>query len=192
MNNDERMSLIQALRELDGPVLLGALPQIAVPDLKAVCQDWLSGRLGTIDPTNVLSAGDMADQFLSLPAHAVVMYDAALDFMHRHPESVADDTDCAAASLNLIDLLSKAGQQAGVVAATKRAADMPVKRPEQNVQLAVALSQLGEMVTAHRLFKRAESAGLESAAQAMGVSVRELDQMGVFLTRAAASGRSFR
>lgn len=192
MTSEERTNFMNALKDLDGPALLTLLPQMAVPDLKAMCQDWLSGRLGTIDPTNVLSAGDYADQFLSLPAHAVVIYDAALEYMHRHPETIANDTDCAAASLNLIDLFDKSGQHGAATAAANRAAKMPVKRPEQNVQLAVAVSKAGDMVTAYSLFKRAESAGLGSVAQAMGVSMSDLNQMGTFLARAAAGGRSFR
>ena len=192
MTTQDWMTFIKGLQDLNGPALLTALPQMSVPYLKAVCQEWLSGKLGTIDPTNVLCGGDYAEQFLSLPAHAAVMYDAALEYMHRHPESIANDTDCAAASLNLVDLLDKAGQHGAATAAANRAARMPVKRPEQNVQLAVAVSKGGDMVTAYSLFKRAESAGLGSVAQAMGVSMSDLNQMGTFLARAAAGGRSFR
>jgi hypothetical protein len=112
MNTEQHQSFVKALRDLDGSVLLSVLPQIAVQDLKGICQDWLSGKLVGIDPTNVLCGGDYADQFLNLSAPAIVMYDAALEYMHRHPDSIADDTDCAAASLTHSRLRSSNSRRA--------------------------------------------------------------------------------
>jgi hypothetical protein len=60
------------------------------------------------------------------------------------------------------------------------------------VQLAVAVSRGGDMKTAYTLFKRGESAGLNALAEAMGVSVADLNRMGTFLATAAAGTRSFR
>lgn len=132
MAEENRLRFVEAMRGLDGPAILELLPHLTLTDLSVVRQYWLNGHLGELDPTNVLSAGDFADQFLNLPEHAVALYDAALEYMDKHPESIADDTDCAAASLNLMDLLAKAGQGRAAVTAARRAARMPVKRAEQN------------------------------------------------------------
>jgi hypothetical protein len=144
--------------------------------------------LGELDPTNVLTAGDFADQSLSLPEHAVALYDAALDFMDKHPESIADDTDCAAASLNLMDLLAKAGQARAAVTAARRAARLPVKRAEQNIQIAVGLSQGRDAKMALMLFQRGKAGGLSAAAAAMGVTVNDLNQMERVLVHAVSVG----
>jgi hypothetical protein len=108
--------------------------------------------------------------------------------MDKHPESIAEDTDCAAASLNLMDLLTKSGQAQAVLAAARRAARMPVKRAEQNIQIAVGLAQAGDAKTAYMLFQRGKAAGLSSVAVAMGVTVNDLTQMERVLARAVGPG----
>jgi hypothetical protein len=159
------------------------LPRLSLTDLDVFRQDWFAGHFGTLDPTNVLCAGDYADQFLNLPGHAVALYDAALEFMHKYPESIEQDTDCAAASLNLIDLLVKSGQKQAAAAATKRAARMHAKRPVQSIQLAHWSFKMGDAKTAYALFRRGKTAGFPLIAAEMGVSVEDLSQMEQVLAR---------
>jgi hypothetical protein len=127
-----------------------------------------------------LCAGDFADpgqNYLNLPGHAIALYDAALEYMDKHPESIAEDTDCAAASLNLIDLLMNSGQEQAAMAATRRAGRMPVKTAEQNVWLAFWLREAGDAKTAYHLFQRGKAVGLEPTAAAMGLTVDVLKQI---------------
>src|SRR5260370_13384744 len=106
------------MMQLEGPIaqfysaiqklssaFLEALPQIQPSELERFCKAWILGDIGTIDHTNMLVAGDQADQFLELPGHAVIIYDAALEQMSRHTELIDTDTDCAAGSLNLLGIL---------------------------------------------------------------------------------------
>jgi hypothetical protein len=112
-----------------------------------------------------------------MPTHAIVLYEAALEHMDSHPESIAGDTDCAAASLNLIDLLVKANRLQAAASAAKRAGRMPIKRAEQNIQIALWLMEAGDAQTAYVLFQRGKAAGLATVAGAMGVTVADLMQM---------------
>ena len=86
------------------------------------------------------------------------LYDAALDYMDQHPETIADDTDDAASSLNLIDSLVKAAQKQAAASAARRASRMPAKRPEQYVQIAFWLSQTGDPRSAYAFFQRGKGA----------------------------------
>lgn len=187
MAEENRLRFVEAVRELDGPAILQVLPSLTISDLDVVRDYWLRGKLGELDPTNVLSAGDYADQFLSLPEHAVALYDAALEYLNKHPQSIAGDTDCAAASLNLIDLLIKSGQEHRAAEAARRASRMPVMRAEQHVQLAFCLAQIGDAKSAYTLFQRGKSVGLDNVAAAMGVPVADLAQMERVLSKAAGT-----
>jgi len=183
MADEMRVRFVEALRELNGPALFEQLPNLGPADLNWFREYWFSGQSGRLDPTNVLCAGDYADQFLNLPGHAIALYDAALEYMDKHPDSIAEDTNCAAASLNLIDLLVKSGQRDTAAAAAKRAARMPVKRADQNYQLAAwLLFEFHDARTAYPLFQRAKSAGLASLAAATGVSVADLEVMDQLLS----------
>jgi hypothetical protein len=188
MSEENRLRFVEAMRELDGPVMIELLPRLTLADLNVVRQYWLGGHLGELDPTNVLCAGDYADQFLSLPEHAVALYDAALEFMDKYPNSVTEDTDCAAASLNLIDLLVRSGKGQVAAAAARRAGRMPVKRAVQNVQLALWIGEAGDAKTAYALFQRGKADGLSSIAAEMGLTVADLNQTERALARAAGAG----
>jgi hypothetical protein len=187
MAEETRLRFAEAVRDFDGPSVLDLLPKLSLTDLKVFREYWFSGHLGQLDPTDVLCAGDYADQFLNLPQHAIALYEAALEFMHSYPESIADDADCAAASLNLIDLLLKADEKQTAAAAARRAVRKPVKRPVQNVQLAFWLGQVGDAKTAYALFQRGKAGGLPSIAAEMGVSVEDLNQMERALAHAAGA-----
>jgi hypothetical protein len=118
-----------------------------------------------------------------MPAQAIVLYDAALQHMDENRESIASDSDCAAASLNLIDLLRKQRDRAGWLNAVKRAARMPIKRPGQKIQIAYWLHQAGESGLAFKLYQQGMEAGASTVAIAMGVSEADLIQMGKELAR---------
>jgi hypothetical protein len=118
-----------------------------------------------------------------MPGHAIVLYDAALEYMKDNPESISADTDCAAASLNLIDLLRKQRDRAGWLNAIRRAAEMPIKRSDQKVQIAYGLHTAGEKTLAYNLFLKAMDAGAETVAAALGVEVDELIKMGEMLAQ---------
>ena len=152
MLSEAQLRFVEAVRHQDFLAVADALPNLTAYDISSLRERWFSGQLDQLDPTNVLCAGDCADQFLNLPQHAIALYDAALEYMDKHPESIAEDTDCAASSLNLIDFLIKSGQKQAAASAAKRASRMPVKRPEQNVQIAFWLSQTGDPKTAYVLF----------------------------------------
>jgi tetratricopeptide (TPR) repeat protein len=177
MMDEGRLRFVEAVRELNGPVMFELLPELGAADLTWFREHWFSGQSAPLDPTNVLCAGDYADQFLNLPGHAIALYDAALEYMDKHTDSIAEDTNCAAASLNLIDSLLKAGQREAAATAARRAARMPVKRGDQNCQLAAWLFQFGDPKAADALFQRAKAAGLASVAAAMGVTLEDLNQM---------------
>ena len=85
MAEEARLRFVEAMRELEGPMILEILPRLTRTDLDVIRQYWLRGHLGKLDPTNVLCAADYADQFLSLPEHAIALYDAALEFMDKNP-----------------------------------------------------------------------------------------------------------
>jgi len=186
-------AFVHAIRDLDGPALLQMLPNLTTSDVNDVCGDWLAGRTGPLDPTNVLCAGDYADQFLNLPGHAIILYDAALEHMDKHRESIAKDTECTAATLNLIDICMKAGDRRRATLAAVRGSRMPVERVEQNMQLAFWLAQVGNARLAYNMFQRgkqaAGAAGLALVAQRLEVPEAELRQMEQMLTKAAAGGR---
>lgn len=190
MTEGAQLRFLEAVRHQDFLEVADVLPNLTPSDIELMRERWFSGQLGQLDPTNILCAADCADQFLSLPQHAIALYDAALEYMDKHPDSIAEDTDCAASSLNLIDFLVKSGQKQAAASAAKRASRMPVKRPEQNVQIAFWLSQAGDMKTAHLLFQRGKAAGLATVAAAMGVPVEDLNQMEQILQRAAQSSTS--
>src|ERR1700738_857691 len=109
MDPDTFQQFGRALLNLDGPAITTWLQSLSADDVKFSVESLLSGMLvgPDIDPTNVLCAADIADQQLQMPTHAIALYNTALKHMDENPESITDDTDCAAASLNLIDLLRK-------------------------------------------------------------------------------------
>jgi hypothetical protein len=186
-------AFVQAMRDLDGPAVLQMLPNLTTSDVSDVCSDWLAGSIEPLDPTNVLCAGDYADQFLNLPGHAIILYDAALEYMDKHRESIAKDTECAAATLNLIDICMKAGDRRRATLAAVRGSRMPVERVEQNMQLAFWLAQVGNSRLAYEMFqhgkKAAGAAGLALVAKRLEVPEAELRQMEQVLTNAAGAGR---
>ncbi|HXU37669.1 MAG TPA: hypothetical protein VN937_15010 [Blastocatellia bacterium] len=169
-----------ALLNFDVPAIMRLLQSLSADDVQFSLRALLSGALvgPNIDPTNILCAGDIADQHLRMPAQAIVLYDAALQHMDENRESIASDSDCAAASLNLIDLLRKQRDRAGWLNAVKRAARMPIKRPEQKIQIAYWLHQAGESGLAFKLYQQGMEAGASTVAIAMGVSEADLIQMG--------------
>lgn len=102
--------------------------------------------------------------------------------MDENPESIAGDTDCAAASLNLVDLLRKRGDRDAWLNVVRRAIRMPIKRPEQKIQIAYWLHEAKESALAYKLYLEAmEAAGAPIVATALGVSVAELLQIGKVL-----------
>jgi|GEM_PF-6894946 len=180
MDPDTFQQFGRALLNLEGPVITWLLQNLCADDVKFGVESLLSGMLvgPDIDPTNVLCAVDIADQQLQMPNHAIVLYDAALEYMKEHPESISADTDCAAASLNLIDLLRKQRDRAGWLNAIKRAAEMQIKRPDQKVQIAYWLNAAGEKRLAYDLYLKAMAAGDEAVAAALDVGVDDLKKMG--------------
>lgn len=144
LDPDSFQEFADALRNLNGRKLTALLPHLSAGDVELALQALFSGMLvgSKIDPTNVLCAGDLADQQLNLQEHAIILYDAALQHMHENPETIASATNCAAASSNLIDLLVKRGERSRAVAAVNRAMQMPIKRADQKADLATWLSEL--------------------------------------------------
>jgi hypothetical protein len=160
------------------------LQSLSADDVKFSVGSLLSGMLvgPDIDPTNVLCAADIADQQLQMPTHAIALYDATLQHMDENPESIAGDTDCAAANLNLIDLLRKQRDRDAWLNVVRRAARMPIKRPEQKIQIAYWLHEAREPVLAYKLYVEAMvEVGAPMVATAVGVNVSDLVQMGEML-----------
>ena len=63
-----------------------------------------------------------------------------------------------------------------------------MKRAEQNIQIAVGLSQGRDAKMALMLFQRGKAGGLSAAAAAMGVTVNDLNQMERVLVHAVSVG----
>lgn len=173
----------RALLNLDGPTISRILKSLSADDVKFSVGSLLSGMLvgPDIDPTNILCAADIADQHLQLPTHAIVLYDAALQHMEENRESIASDTDCAAASLNLIDLLRKRHDREAWINAARRAARLPIRRPDQKIQIAYWLHEAREEVLAYKLYLEGMEAGASTLATVLGISEADLEQMGRIL-----------
>lgn len=164
--------------DLKGSAIFEALPKIQVRELESLCQAWLLGQVGPIDPTNMLVAADQAEQFLELPRHASVLYDAALEQLSRHPDLIAKDTDCAAASLNLLGIVQNAGRSDQVHSIALRATKMPVKEDGQKVRLAYFLNEVGEFTLAQSLFTEGMRRNPDQVAEETGVPLDDLRELG--------------
>ena len=166
------------VQKLTGGEIIEVLPRIQAPQLERFCQAWLSGEIGPIDPTNMLVAGDQADQFLELPGLAAIIYEAALEQLFRHPDLAAKDTDCAAGSLNLLGILENAGWPDRIRAVALRAAKMPIKADVQRVRLAYFLNQVGEFALANSHFIEGMKRNPNQIAEETGVPLDELYNLG--------------
>lgn len=177
----------RALLNLDEPSITILLQRLSGDDVKLSVGALLSGMLvgPAIDPTNVLCAADIADQQLQMATTAITLYDAALQHMDENPKSISIDTNCAAASLNLIDLLRKGNDRDAWLNAIRRAARMPIKRPEQKIQIAYWLHQAREFALAYQVYRDGIEAGAPKVASALGLTTRDLEQMGETLRRDA-------
>lgn len=180
MDPDTFQQFGRALLNLDGPAITMLLQRLSSDDVQLSVGSLLSGILvgPSIDPTNVLCAADIADQQLQMPTHAIALYDAALQYMDENRESICCDTDCAAASLNLIDLLRKGHDRNAWLGAVRRAARMPIRRPEQKIQIAYWLHEAREFVLAYAIYLKRIEAGAPTVASALGLSTTDLAQMG--------------
>jgi len=166
------------VRALDGSAIFDALPQIQPQQLERLCQAWLAGELGPIDPTNMLVAGDQADQFLELPGHAVIIYDAALEQLARHPELASDDTDFVGASLNLLGILDGMGARDKMPSVARRAAKMPIRQDDYKVRLAYFLYRGGDFEDAHHFFSEGMRSDPREIAEKSGIPLDDLLEMG--------------
>jgi len=180
--------LLSALQQFSAPEadrartannLWRCIRQISLPELQHLCHTWLAGEIGPIDPTNMLVAGDFADtETLGLQQHAVAFYDTALEFMVRHPKSIAADTDCAAASLNLLGILEDAEDHDRMRVVSLRAMRMPILGDDQRVRLSYALNQVGEAAHANSLFVEGMRTDPAGTAKKLGVPLDEVLKLG--------------
>ncbi|MGH9823545.1 MAG: hypothetical protein ACREDR_09870 [Blastocatellia bacterium] len=171
--------------------MAGLLQSLSADEVKVAVGTLLSGMLvgPEIDPTDVLCAGDIADRMPDMRAHAIVIYDVALQHMYDNRQSIASDTDCAAASLNLIDLSRKQGDRVLWLRAIRRAAVMPIKRADQKVHIAWWLHEANEDLAAYLLFSQGIEGGRSTVATEMGLPEAELIQMEHLLEQRALHAR---
>ena len=205
MDSIDLEALEQILVQAFSPPFPGvsAALSMSVDALQAVCRRLLEAETTRVDPTWLLAVADMAELKFGLPEQAAVLYEAGLERLLRHPDEAADDTDCAAASLNLLNLLSAQRKYSDIPRAARRAAQMSFVADSEMVQLAWFIVGFAETEAAlalcpsgtprHRvrvmreldlfdiaqaLFKQGTAADVKAVLAELGVSYMQLVTLG--------------